>query len=92
VHTQAEEDTVSPEPSVRTIDLSPQDQFLILASDGLWAEYSDQEAVDEVVRLRQAGALAKEVATALCKRAAMKRHADNTTVIVLFFHWGERGQ
>lgn len=34
---------MSAEPTVHSIDLSPQDKFLILASDGLWDQYSDQQ-------------------------------------------------
>jgi serine/threonine protein phosphatase PrpC len=41
--TQESEDTVSPEPTVRTTELSPMDKFLVLASDGLWDQYSDQQ-------------------------------------------------
>jgi serine/threonine protein phosphatase PrpC len=51
-YNQEKHDTVSAEPTVHSIDLSPQDKFLILASDGLWDQYSDQQALEEVARLR----------------------------------------
>ena len=45
---QEKHDTVSAEPTVHSIDLSPQDKFLILASDGLWDQYSDQQVPNSV--------------------------------------------
>ena len=34
------------EPETRVIKIKPDDEFLILASDGLWEKVSNQEAVD----------------------------------------------
>jgi hypothetical protein len=39
---------VSPRPDVFRVRLCPDDQFVILASDGLWDVYSDQDACDLV--------------------------------------------
>jgi len=39
---------LSAEPSVHSLKLQPHDQFLILASDGLWEHLSNQEAVNLV--------------------------------------------
>ncbi|CAN1295005.1 Probable protein phosphatase 2C 77 [Linum perenne] len=38
------------EPEISKIELSPDCQFLIMASDGLWDKVNEQEAVDEVSR------------------------------------------
>lgn len=84
---QADEDTVSPVPSIHALELTPCDEFLILASDGLWDEYTDDEAVLEVYALRHQGYSAENIADVLSKRATKKPHADNTSVIVLFFKW-----
>lgn len=40
---------VSAEPEVSTYKIQPEDQCLILATDGLWDEISSQEAVNQVV-------------------------------------------
>ncbi|GAV63040.1 LOW QUALITY PROTEIN: PP2C domain-containing protein/DUF868 domain-containing protein, partial [Cephalotus follicularis] len=39
------------EPDTKIIFLTPEMEFIILASDGLWGEVSNQEAVDTVTRL-----------------------------------------
>lgn len=39
---------LSSDPSITVQELEPHDQFLILASDGLWEHLSNQEAVDIV--------------------------------------------
>ncbi|KAF3646073.1 putative protein phosphatase 2C 79, partial [Capsicum annuum] len=39
---------LSADPSISVHELEPHDQFLILASDGLWEHLSNQEAVDIV--------------------------------------------
>jgi len=41
---------VSAEPEVSTYKIQPEDQCLILATDGLWDEISSQEAVNQVVK------------------------------------------
>ncbi|XP_023549742.1 probable protein phosphatase 2C 30 [Cucurbita pepo subsp. pepo] len=38
------------EPEIRRLPLTPDCEFLIMASDGLWDKVKDQEAVDEVMR------------------------------------------
>ncbi|KAG6578314.1 putative protein phosphatase 2C 2, partial [Cucurbita argyrosperma subsp. sororia] len=38
------------EPEIRRLPLTPDCEFLIMASDGLWDKVNDQEAVDEVTR------------------------------------------
>lgn len=42
------EPILSADPSVTVTRLKPEDEFMILASDGLWEHLSNQEAVDIV--------------------------------------------
>lgn len=41
---------MSAEPSLLTRQLRPEDLFLIFASDGLWEQISDEEAVEIVLK------------------------------------------
>lgn len=41
---------MSAEPSILIRKLGPQDLFLIFASDGLWEQLTDEEAVEIVVK------------------------------------------
>ncbi|MCD7449232.1 hypothetical protein HAX54_050670 [Datura stramonium] len=63
---------LSSDPSITVQELEPHDQFLILASDGLWEHLSNQEAVDIVQNSPRSGSARKLVKTAL-QEAAKKR-------------------
>ncbi|XP_023747130.1 probable protein phosphatase 2C 48 [Lactuca sativa] len=60
------------EPSVLVQKLTPEDQFLIFASDGLWEHLSDQEAVDIVKSSPQNG-IGRKLVKAALRKAAKKR-------------------
>ena len=69
-------------PHVLKYTLKPFDKFLIIASDGVWDELSDQDAVnyckDEVST--------KLIAQAIVKAALDKGGKDNISVIVVRFN------
>ncbi|KAJ6830286.1 putative protein phosphatase 2C 46 [Iris pallida] len=91
---------LSAEPAIGTHKLSPEDQFLILASDGLWEHLSNEEAVDIVHNSPRNGAARRLIKAALQEAAkkremrysdlkkidrGIRRHFhDDITVIVLF--------
>ncbi|XP_024960738.1 probable protein phosphatase 2C 63 isoform X3 [Cynara cardunculus var. scolymus] len=60
------------EPSIISRKLRPQDLFLIFASDGLWEQLSDQEAVDIVHKYPRPG-IAKRLVGAALEKATKKR-------------------
>lgn len=76
------------------IGRSPQDEFLVLASDGLWDALSNQEACDLARRCfnraKERGAepeTASRVAASVLMRAALDRgSSDNITVTVIDLH------
>jgi protein phosphatase 1L len=74
---------VSAEPEISVIPLTPQDKFVIIASDGLWDVLSNQEAVDAVRREPNKHKAAKN----LVKRALKIGTTDNITVLIVWLTW-----
>ncbi|KAL0344596.1 UNVERIFIED_CONTAM: putative protein phosphatase 2C 38 [Sesamum radiatum] len=91
---------LSAEPSIFVHRLSPRDQFLIFASDGLWEHLTNQEAVDIVNSYPRRG-IARRLVKAALRVAAKKREMrysdlkkiergvrrhfhDDITVVVVF--------
>ncbi|GKV25834.1 hypothetical protein SLEP1_g35217 [Rubroshorea leprosula] len=91
---------LTPEPSLHRRVLQPSDGFVIFASDGLWENLTNQQAVDIVNKHQRAGIARKLIKRAL-KEAAKKRQMnfdellrvpdatrrnfhDDITVVVIF--------
>eukprot|EP00884_Botryococcus_braunii_P001889 jgi/Botrbrau1/11700/Bobra.0195s0031.1 len=91
--------TVICAPDVRQVDLGPDDQAVVMASDGVWDMVDDQHAVNIVLssvqetQKKEGGNLSEEVArkaaAALVRRAMELGSTDNATAIVLLPEWGE---
>ncbi|KAK6946453.1 PPM-type phosphatase-like domain [Dillenia turbinata] len=93
---------LSAEPSISVHQLQPQDQFIIFASDGLWEQLTNQEAVDIVQNHPRSGSARRLVKAALQEAAkkremrysdlkkidrGVRRHFhDDITVIVVFLN------
>ncbi|CAN1295001.1 Probable protein phosphatase 2C 77 [Linum perenne] len=67
------------EPEISKIELSPDCQFLIMASDGLWDKVNEQEAVDEVSRHYSVMESCKK----LLQLAFSRGNLDDATVMVV---------
>uniref|UniRef100_A0A2N9EGY7 Protein-serine/threonine phosphatase n=1 Tax=Fagus sylvatica TaxID=28930 RepID=A0A2N9EGY7_FAGSY len=72
---------VTAEPEITETDLSGEDEFLVIASDGLWDVVSNADVVN-IIRdtVKEPGMCAKRLAT----EAAERGSKDNITVIVVF--------
>jgi len=70
---------VIPRPHVQTVTLTPQDEFFILGSRGLWDAVSPEEAVDAVRNVPDGLAAAKK----LCSLAQSYGCRDNIGVLVV---------
>lgn len=57
---------------------------IVLASDGLFAVIDNEEAGRDVLKWREEGQLAGEVAKRLCRKAVDKGSPDNVSVVVLY--------
>ncbi|KAB1223001.1 Protein kinase and PP2C-like domain-containing protein [Morella rubra] len=72
---------VTAEPEITEIELSAEDEFLVMASDGLWDVVNNTDVVN-IIRdtVKEPGMCAKRLAT----EAAERGSKDNITVIVVF--------
>ena len=77
---------VSARPYITKTDLNGDEEFLIVACDGLWDEISDEDAV-KLVRdnFYKKGESEYAAANALVKNALEEGTKDNVTVMVVFF-------
>ncbi|CAN0022204.1 unnamed protein product [Ectocarpus sp. 12 AP-2014] len=51
-----EEQMITADPELKTLELTPQDEFIVLACDGVWNSLSSQETIDFVrTRLKDSG-------------------------------------
>jgi len=76
------------EPEIQQLELTPEDEFLILACDGVWDVFSHQEAVDFARPRLQKSNDPNTVAEQLTKEAFDKGSQDNiTTMIVTLKEW-----
>lgn len=80
------------EPDILTFDLNDiQPKFMILASDGLWDTFTNEEAVnltkEFLIRVKQSNArnTAHEVAKSLVNESYKRGSVDNITVILVIF-------
>jgi len=92
---------VSPLPHCGTHQLQPRDQFLIIASDGLWDVISDKSAGEIVAATmssigtgskpcwRPNEASATKAAERLVEAALKAGSRDNITVVVIAMHWDQ---
>jgi serine/threonine protein phosphatase PrpC len=74
---------VTAEPFIRCINLADDDEFLIIACDGLWDVMTDAEAV--MIARRAVDGSAEWAAEALKREAVFRGSQDNITVMVVFF-------
>eukprot|EP00475_Leptophrys_vorax_P000447 TRINITY_DN10246_c0_g1_i1.p1 TRINITY_DN10246_c0_g1~~TRINITY_DN10246_c0_g1_i1.p1 ORF type:complete len:275 (+),score=24.50 TRINITY_DN10246_c0_g1_i1:123-827(+) len=70
------------EPEIEEYDVTPEDEFLVLASDGLWDVVKDQDAIEMAIKLLDA----EEAAKFLTQEAYRRGSADNITCVVVRFH------
>ncbi|XP_008775736.2 probable protein phosphatase 2C 74 [Phoenix dactylifera] len=67
------------EPETNKLRLTPDCEFLIMASDGLWDKVTEQEAVDVVTRCKNSLKSCKDLVDISCSRG----NRDDTTVMVV---------
>jgi ubiquitin-protein ligase len=78
---------VSAVPYIQENQLTPKDQFLILACDGLWDVLRYEDVLSLVYKAYQIGLNPNEIARKLAKKAMELGSQDNVTVVVVQFKW-----
>jgi serine/threonine protein phosphatase PrpC len=74
------------EPEIKTATLTDDDDFLLLACDGLFDVFDSQEAVDVIRREMIEHQDAQKAAEALAQQAIQERGSrDNVTVVIAVF-------
>ncbi|CAE7781294.1 unnamed protein product, partial [Symbiodinium sp. CCMP2592] len=81
-------DIVSAEPEITVHEVDwDADEFVILATDGVWDVLSDKDSVALVRQFLQDGLSEEKAAEALVKRAREKESQDDCTALVVRFAW-----
>ena len=71
------------DPDVTELALQPDDEFIIVASDGLWDVLPSQDAVQLARKALQAGQTPQEAAEKLVAVALKRRTSDNVSVVCI---------
>lgn len=78
---------VTPDPDVTCTCIKPtEDEFLILACDGLWDVSSSQDAVNLVLKDLAQGLKVSEISQHLVNNALQNGSRDNVTAMVVLLH------
>jgi serine/threonine protein phosphatase PrpC len=76
-------DYISSEPEISSIQISPQDQYLILSTDGLLKTFSKEQVTRRVVSMRTAGQSFGQIAETIAQQAVEKGCKDNVTLLII---------
>lgn len=77
---------LSAEPELKLATLTKEDEFLIIASDGVWDVFRNQNAVDFVRRRLQEHNNVKLCCREIVEEAKKRGAIDNLTVVLVCFH------
>jgi protein phosphatase 1L len=81
---RSERPHVTAEPEIITAEVGADDQFILLASDGLWDVMSSHGAVEYVLSLLEGGQSRDKVATLMVEEALRRGTYDNITVVIIW--------
>ncbi|KAL9314438.1 hypothetical protein ACSQ67_019890 [Phaseolus vulgaris] len=77
---------LSAEPELKLMTLTKEDEFLIIASDGIWDVFSSQNAVDFARRRLQEHNDEKLCCKEIVQEAIKRESTDNLTVVMVCFN------
>lgn len=87
---------VIPTPEVTVCEFGPKDQFIVLASDGVWEFMSSGEVATFVAKLKVEGMSPSKVANRLVAESVTRwkkneQVVDDTTAVVIYLNYKEKG-
>lgn len=74
---------LSAEPEISRIEITPDDQFLLLATDGLISNQGMKKVTESILNLKTAGCGYGEIAQQLCQAAVSNAAKDNVTLVII---------
>ncbi|KAK7265159.1 hypothetical protein RJT34_32775 [Clitoria ternatea] len=77
---------LSAEPELKLMTLTKEDEFLIIASDGIWDVFRSQNAVDFARRRLQEHNDVKQCCKEIIEEAMKRGATDNLTAVMVCFH------
>jgi len=86
-YNHAQSDFISAEPFLQAMPVSPNEEFIVLASDGLWGAISDQNLVELVAKRREMGESAEKIVASIVSSISHVPGSDNITIMILLFDW-----
>ncbi|CAN0475660.1 unnamed protein product [Ectocarpus sp. 12 AP-2014] len=80
------DDLLTAEPEFQEAEIGLDDEFLLMACDGLWDVLGKREAVDYAKNFFDEGMCSQAVAERMCELAYRMGTSDNVTVVIVQFH------
>jgi serine/threonine protein phosphatase PrpC len=81
---RSERPSVTADPEIISAPIQDDDDFIILATDGLWDVMDSNDAVDLVQTLREAGHDLHKISTLVVEEALRRGTYDNITVVIIW--------
>ncbi|KAI9090944.1 phosphatase 2C-like domain-containing protein [Phlyctochytrium arcticum] len=81
-------DWISPVPHVSKVDLQPNADFAIIASDGLWNHLDEVRLIPMIAEMRLKGLTPQQICVEFTANLGKIQGSDNITFILLDLHWG----
>jgi serine/threonine protein phosphatase PrpC len=72
-------------PTILKVDRTKEDEFIIIATDGLWDVIKHKEACEFIRTQLQEKKPRSEISKLITEEALRKRTNDNVTVVIIFF-------
>eukprot|EP00042_Codosiga_hollandica_P037456 m.294660 g.294660 ORF g.294660 m.294660 type:complete len:320 (+) comp55142_c0_seq1:294-1253(+) len=87
-HLPEDAQKISAEADITILERQPEDEFLILACDGIWDVATSDHAREFITNQLKAGCSAQEVCERLLDSCLQKDSKDNMTVVLVLFNQG----